>query len=63
MTKLYFHRSPSGDWTVVKDQDGKTVYEGHRGMNDLVVDLLDYLAVEYEDVLYENDEEYEERFC
>lgn len=63
MTKLYFHRSPSGDWTVVKDQDDRTVYEGHRGITDLVLDLLDYLAVEYEDVLYESDEEYEERWC
>lgn len=63
MTRLYFHSSPSGDWTVVKDQDDKTVYEGHRGVTDLVVGLLDYFAVEYEQIAYDSDEEYEERFC
>lgn len=63
MTKLYFHRSPSGDWTVVKDEQDRTVYEGHRGMTDLVWELLEYLGVEYEQIEWENDEEYEERFC
>lgn len=61
--KLYFHTPPSGGWTVVTDQEGKIVYEGHSWRSDLVETILHFAGIEFETAVWESDEKFEEEFC
>ncbi len=61
--KLFFHTPPSGGWTVVKDQDGKLVYEGHSRCSDLIEEILFFAGIQFERIEWESDESFEEEFC
>jgi TRAP-type uncharacterized transport system substrate-binding protein len=60
MSQLVLHQSESGDWTVAF-LDGKEIYSGHSGLNDLTWEILDALGVTYEAIEYDDDE-YQEKF-
>jgi hypothetical protein len=61
--KLIIHTPEGGDWTVVQDENGKTIYEGHRSWDDLTSAVLGYAnpLCDLQFVEY-SDEEFEEMF-
>lgn len=40
--KLTINTPETGDWTVVQDEDGNIVYEGHDRWSSLVVSILEW---------------------
>lgn len=58
--ELVLHQPESGDWTVAF-LDGKEIYSGHSGLNDLTWEILDVLCVTHKTIVYD-DEEYQEKF-
>jgi hypothetical protein len=40
--KLTINTPEAGDWTVIQDENGKIVYEGHRAWDDLTSAVLEY---------------------